>query len=490
MHKSTPARAKQTAKVSKVAKTAKKSLVTKKSLKTTTKRKMSSNTASLHKLDSMPSETVEASSSDTELDDNQMKIAMALSGDMRKRVMAQKMKKPTFSERLANTSDLYQDKTTMEITTEDVGTILPMQTEGIQPNFAKGYLKHECQENDGKDGYWLVRQQTIDALNFIDKNTNTVHLHRPRKPDTIYNVAVPNLAILYGHRGTSKSFTLAQAVDYATRRGDIVISISAWDTIHDMDGVIIPSVIPNHNGMYDQIVKTRKFLDYMATTFGDQLKQIPLSLSEEYYASYGNWSASEEDRYNAPADNIRKPELYPFPDNAVIPRPMSTKPGKTLYDLAAMGAWRIDLAGRVATDFLYEVKKQTQFPVFIAIDDVNCIVQKSDFMNPANLRTRLDATRLTFVRALVDCIENPPQHGSTMIATSSNFTSYRIDSYLERAGTQIRTTSYTVLEHQAMLEHYYTSKIILTPMDVEFFRRSQLVTGSQPKSLRLFADAQ
>jgi pyruvate dehydrogenase E1 component alpha subunit len=68
MHKSTPVRTKQASKASKAAKTTKKNLTTKKTLKTTTKRKMSvSKTASfkvnrpfkVHKLDSMPSETVE-----------------------------------------------------------------------------------------------------------------------------------------------------------------------------------------------------------------------------------------------------------------------------------------------------------------------------------------------------------------------------------------------------------------------------------------------
>lgn len=432
------------------------------------------------------------SSSDTELDDAQMKIAVALSGDMRKRVMAHKMRKPTLAERMATTSDLYHDKTLLEMTEDDIGILLPMKWEH-QPKFAQHYLKSEAEKSsDGQqdhEGYWMVRSTTIDALNFIDTHTNRVTLHRPRKPDAVYNAELPNLAILYGHRGCSKSFTLAQAVDYATRRGDIVISVSAWDTMHDMDALIAPSIIPGHEGMYDQILKARRFLEHMATKFPDQLKSIPLTLPKEHYAEYGAWDRSEEGRFNAPDNGIQTPEMYPFPQNGIIPRPMDAAPGQTLYDLAAMGSWRSDLAGRAANDFLYEVKKQTKVPVFIGIDDVNAFAQKTDYMNPANLRTRLDSTRLTFVRGLLDCIENPPQRGSTMIATSSNFTSYRITSYLHRAGTKIRTTSYTVLEHQAMLEHYFTSKIILTPMEIEFFRRSQIVSGGMPRSLRIFAEA-
>jgi hypothetical protein len=427
------------------------------------------------------------SESVSDLDENQMKIATTLTGELKKRVIAHKLKRPSLTERINTTSDLYRDTDMSSISAQDIGLLIPFDP-AIQAQSMRYYLKPELQD-EGK-GYWMIRPQTVQALDFIDSNTNKIRLHRPQKPGTIYNERVPNLAILYGHSGTSKSFTLAQATEYALKRGDIVLSVSGYDTIHDMDGIIQPSNIPGMDGLYDQMLKSRRVLEEMAIAFPDQLKQIKLQKPIEHYQAYGCWARSEEDRYNAPDDNKPNPEMYPFPDPAVVARPMETEPGETLFDLAAMGAWRVDLAGRAFVDFMEELRTQIQYPTFIAIDDVNALVQKSDYVNPANLRVKLDATRLTYVRALMDAINNPPQRGSTMIATSGKFTAFRVDSFLHRAGTQIRTTTYQLLEHQAMLEHYYTSKIILTPMDIEFFRRSQIVTASQPKALREFAAVQ
>eukprot|EP00461_Guttulinopsis_vulgaris_P000459 UN00459 len=257
-----------------------------------------------------------------------------------------------------------------------------------------------------------------------------------------------------------------------------------------MDGVIMPSALPDSPGLYDQTLKSRTFLQRMCELYPEQLKSIPLSKGDDYYKTYGSWLRSDDDRYNAPADNVPHPNMYPFPSPDLIPRPNQVEPGKTLYDLAAVGAWRFDLAARSSTDFLEELRSQSQYPVLVAIDDYNAFKQRSDYLNPANLRVRLDANRLTFVRSLENLVQNPPIRGCTLVATSSKFTQFRVEQILESSGEQFFVKAYTNPELQTVLEHYQTSRFILGQMDIEFLRRCQATTGNMPRLVREFASVQ
>ena len=410
-------------------------------------------------------------------------IAEGLTRDTRSRVAEYKRRKPSLEERMKNTVGLYSDKQLSVLNEDDVGKLIPFDI-SAQDDSMQHYLKREHKEGDG---FWMVRPQTIQAMDFIDKHVNRVTLPRKPKNNLPYATAVPNIGLIHGHRGTGKSFTMAQAVQYAKEQGWIALSFTGYDTIHDMQGVIKASIQPGREGSYDQLLKSRLFLEKLASAYPEMLKQIPLT--QTHYEGYGNWIEAEDARYNAPQNLVQTGEFYPWPNPELVPRP-TERVGKTLFDLAAVGAWRTDLAAWVATDVLRELKRQTLFPVLIAIDDINAMDQLSDYVNPAKLRYKLEANRLSFVQALHECLDEPPHRGCTLVSTSSHFTQYRVPNLMERAGKHIQSVVYDNIQLQGMLEHYHQSKFILTHMDIEFLRRAEILTGGNPLDVRQFASVQ
>jgi len=402
----------------------------------------------------------------------------SISKDDRKRIAAVRLAQPTLQQRIEKTEGLYSASQLKDITEEDVGRYVTLDLNDVHPSL-QPYVAAEAKASGN---YWLVRPETLQTIKDIEQFRDRYVLPVPTHPADVYPKGTKNLVFLHGLSGTGKSIILAQAAAYFKQKKWIVVSSCGYDVSHDIKGLVQPAVFEGRTGIFEQHLKSREYLQYLAVNFGEQLKQIPLVGEYEHF----NWERSDDPSLNAPEESDIQgsvDEFLPFPRHNVLPRP---KKGTTLFDLVNVGAWRCDLAGPIFSYMVDELRKQSQIPVLFAFDDVNQLDQDSEMWDLRDPFKRLSTRVLSIGDCFARVITEPPVRGATLIASNAKLNAVRMQEYMERAATHRRIYNYTSDEIQGALEHYSTSKFLLTPLDLEILRRCELLTGGVPKDVYRF----
>lgn len=388
--------------------------------------------------------------------------------------LADYLRTPPTMEQRVQALEQYTTKSILEHSPEDVMSLYEVNKDLIPAPL----LPAIARELEFTHGFMLVRQPMVDAVTFLRENGNDISLPFPPSRETGYAPAAKNLAIIYGHRGTGKSTTLAYAAEWARHAGWLVVGTSIDTWARDPLGLIQPSASRPH--VFTQPLFSREFLEKFGVENSAILSQIPL---QGDYAAWP-WAGAQHPMFEPPLTDADARIALPFPAKDSLPRP--TAAPATLLDLCALGAWRTDLATEALYAFYWELQHTTAVPVLFAIDNINGMDMLSDFVHPQRV-TKLPARRLAGVDALANVIDCPPRRGAVIVATSMrNFPSNNAQEMHDRAGTHVQTKRYSPMELQVMIEHYVVSKATHAEPNLTLLRRTEVATGNVPSDVHDF----
>jgi hypothetical protein len=396
-----------------------------------------------------------------------MRKRLTSSNQPRLQLAAFMRQKPTIEQRL-EALEQYTTKSILEHSPEDAMRLYEVNTELVPPVLKKSLNK----ELEGTGGYVMVRSHMVEMVDFLRSHGDDINLPFPPELTTGYARGAKNLALIYGHRGTGKSVSLAYAAEWAKHAGWLVVGTSINTWANDHLGLIQPSLSRPHT--FTQPLFCRQWLQDYAIENAETLKSIEL---QGDYSAWP-WHTAPNPMYDSPKVEAEVRTALPFPSEDALPRLIEAP--ATLYDLMRLGAWRVDLATEALYAAFWELQHTTAVPVLFAIDNVNAMDAVTDFVHPQRV-TKLVARRLAGVDALANVIDCPPRRGAVLVAaTTHQSPSNNVVEMADRAGTQFHVKRYTPLELQVMIEHYVVSRLTRAEPNLTLLRRAEVTTGGVP----------
>jgi hypothetical protein len=181
-----------------------------------------------------------------------------------------------------------------------------------------------------------------------------------------------------GESGCGKSAALHYTIQYAREQSRanpskpwLVVATRAEEFTTETKGFIQPSTVKE--GVYDQALYTMEFFGNMLKTESGALKLIKLKRARKY-------------------EDLTWPE---------------GNPGQTLFDLVTLASQSRELAPRLLYDFTAEIKRSTEIPVLVVLDNLNVFDQVCEFVEPLTY-AKMDPRKLALVDAFSWFQNKPP----------------------------------------------------------------------------------
>lgn len=222
--------------------------------------------------------------------------------------------------------------------------------------------------------YHMIRQPGLDIVQTLA----TVEAVGARNGGKLPYALNKRVFGLRGASGCGKSATLHYLAQYAREQSRsnpdrpwLLVATRGEEFTRETRGFIAPSL--TKPGVFDQALYTMEFFANMLKTEGEALKRIKLKRGAKY-------------------DDVQWPE---------------GAKGETLFDLVSLASTDREQAPRLLYDFTAELKRATEVPVLVLLDDYNIWDQPTEFIEPLTY-DKMHARRLALVDAFSWFAQKPP----------------------------------------------------------------------------------
>lgn len=258
-----------------------------------------------------------------------------------------------------------------------------------------------------------------------------------------------------GESGCGKSAALHYATQFAreqTKRNPskpwLLVATRADEFSTETKGFIAPSAVKE--GIYDQALYTMEFFTNLLKTESPALKLIALKRTRLY-------------------GDIVWPE---------------GQTGTTLFDLVSLASTDREQAPRLLYDFTAELKRATEVPVLVVLDNLNVWDQVCEFIEPYTYQ-HLDPRKLALVDAFSWFTTKPPGNGASVWALTTRHatlnSAHRHFQYRDVNG--LDSWWYSAAELKNCVVHYSVSEFILSDVDQDLISRINGLTGKVPRDV-------
>lgn len=279
-----------------------------------------------------------------------------------------------------------------------------------------------------------------------------------------------NVYLLTGHGKCGRSTTMTYAALQARQNNWFVLHVPRFDLFCSGPWILAPS--ETHEGMFDQPLLAWFFFQELLQLEADKLKQIKLK---------GDYSEAKSDDVAFGARHLN----YFAEQGVEYPHFQASKSEGTLFDLVSYAAQHRLNASRVVKAFVDEVEQITEFPVLVALDNINTYELPTGYFHPETQKP-LSSNDLVFSKALSRFLTQGPKNGISITALTSIIPSEQSRHLVSQPKvTSVPIRPYSVRELQNSVLNYALGHTFHFPtLDRQFFGEISLATNRIPGQVR------